>query len=50
MNLDKYTFILVIKACARLESDVFLGNNLIEMYAKCGSLEDAFTLFNNIPS
>jgi hypothetical protein len=24
-----------------LESDVFLGNSLVDMYAKCGSIEDA---------
>jgi hypothetical protein len=24
-----------------LESDVIVGNNLVDMYAKCGSLEDA---------
>jgi hypothetical protein len=24
-----------------LESDVFVGNSLLDMYAKCGSIEDA---------
>ncbi len=24
-----------------LESDVIVGNNLVDMYAKCGGLEDA---------
>jgi pentatricopeptide repeat protein len=29
------------------ESDVFLGSSLINMYAKCGSIED---VFNKIPA
>jgi pentatricopeptide repeat protein len=33
-----------------LESDVFVGSSLVDMYAKCGSLEDAFRLFNKMPS
>jgi hypothetical protein len=24
-----------------LQSDVIVGNNVVDMYAKCGSLEDA---------
>ncbi|KAI5070431.1 hypothetical protein GOP47_0014774 [Adiantum capillus-veneris] len=31
-----------------LESDVCLANTLINMYAKCGSLEDALCIFNNV--
>ncbi|MCO5612111.1 hypothetical protein L7F22_066373 [Adiantum nelumboides] len=31
-----------------LESDVPLGNTLINMYAKCGTLEDAQCVFNNM--
>eukprot|EP01018_Ginkgo_biloba_P034730 Gb_12555 [translate_table: standard] len=30
------------------ESDVFVGNALIDMYAKCGSLENARCLFDNM--
>ncbi|CAK9225565.1 unnamed protein product [Sphagnum troendelagicum] len=32
------------------ESNVFLGNSLIDMYAKCGSIEDASRVFYKIPS
>jgi pentatricopeptide repeat protein len=32
------------------ESDVFVGNSLIAMYAKCGSIEDAWRVFHNMPS
>jgi pentatricopeptide repeat protein len=31
-----------------LESDVFVGNSLVDMYAKCGIIEDAWTVFKNI--
>ncbi len=27
-----------------------MGNNLVDMYAKCGSLEDAWRIFNEMPS
>jgi pentatricopeptide repeat protein len=33
-----------------LESDVFVGSSLVNMYAKCGSMEDAWRLFNKMPS
>jgi pentatricopeptide repeat protein len=29
-----------------LESDVFVGSSLVNMYAKCGSMEDAWRVFN----
>jgi len=32
------------------EADVFVGNSLIDMYAKCGSMEDAQRVFNEMPS
>ncbi len=32
------------------ESDVFVGRNLVDMYAKCGSIEDAWRVFNKMPS
>lgn len=32
-----------------IEDDVFLGNNLINMYCKCGSLKDARKIFDSIP-
>ncbi len=31
-------------------SDVFVGNNLVDMYAECGSVEDAQIVFNKMPS
>ncbi len=33
-----------------LESDVFVGSSLVDMYAKCGSMEDGWTAFNKMPS
>jgi pentatricopeptide repeat protein len=33
-----------------LESDVFVGNSLVDMYAKCGSLEAAWIVFNKMAS
>ncbi|CAM6035145.1 unnamed protein product [Sphagnum compactum] len=32
------------------ESDVFVGSSLVDMYTKCGSLEDAQRVFNIMPS
>jgi pentatricopeptide repeat protein len=31
------------------ELDVFVGNSLIDMYVKCGSMEDAWRVFNKMP-
>lgn len=31
------------------ESDLFVGNALIDMYSKCGSLNDALVVFNRMP-
>jgi pentatricopeptide repeat protein len=31
------------------ESDLFVGSSLIDMYAKCGSVEDALRVFNKMP-
>ncbi|CAN5953551.1 unnamed protein product [Sphagnum jensenii] len=33
-----------------LESDVFVGSSLVDMYAKCGSMENAWGVFNKMPS
>jgi pentatricopeptide repeat protein len=30
--------------------DDFVGNSLVEMYAKCGRMEDAWKVFNKMPS
>jgi pentatricopeptide repeat protein len=32
------------------ESDSFLGSSLVNMYVKCGSIEDARSVFNKMPS
>ncbi len=32
------------------EFDVFVGSSLVDMYAKCRSLEDAWRVFNKMPS
>jgi pentatricopeptide repeat protein len=32
-----------------LELDIFVGNSLVHMYAKCGSMEDAWSVFNKLP-
>jgi len=31
------------------ELDVFVGNSLVDLYAKCGSIEDAWKVFNRMP-
>ncbi len=31
------------------DSDVFVANSLVDMYAKCGSIEDALSVFNKMP-
>jgi pentatricopeptide repeat protein len=33
-----------------MESAVFVGSSLVDMYAKCGSIEDAWRVFNKMPS
>jgi pentatricopeptide repeat protein len=33
-----------------LELDVFVGHSLVDMYAKCGSMEDAWSVFNKMLS
>jgi pentatricopeptide repeat protein len=32
------------------ESNVFVRSSLINMYAKCGSMDDAWRMFNEMPS
>ncbi|CAM6018630.1 unnamed protein product, partial [Sphagnum balticum] len=32
------------------ESNVFVGSSLVDMYAKCGSMEEAWRVFNKLPS
>ncbi len=33
-----------------LESDVFVERSLVGMYAKCGTLEDTWSVFNKMPA
>jgi len=32
------------------KSDLFVGNNMVDMFAKCGSMEDAWIMFDKMPS
>jgi pentatricopeptide repeat protein len=32
------------------DSDVYVGSSLVDMYAKCGKIEDALRVFNKLPS
>ncbi|CAM6065707.1 unnamed protein product [Sphagnum tenellum] len=66
MTSDNFTFVRVLNACARAledgqrlhgdviksgcESVVYVANSLIDMYAKCGSIEDACKVFHNMPA
>jgi pentatricopeptide repeat protein len=36
--------------CSGYESDVSVSSSLVDMYAKCGSMEDAWRVFNMMPS
>ncbi len=38
---------LIQRGC---KSHIFVGNSLVEMYAKCGSMEDAWREFDKMPS
>ncbi len=64
MSPNKFTFVQLIHTCAGLEalkdgrhvheqsgwdSDVFVETSLIDMYAKCWSMEDAWNMFNKMP-
>ncbi len=31
------------------ESDAYVGSSLVDMYSKCGSIEDAWRVFNRMP-
>jgi len=36
--------------CGSCETDVFVGNSLVDIHAKCGSMEDAQRVFDKMPS
>eukprot|EP01018_Ginkgo_biloba_P034726 Gb_12552 [translate_table: standard] len=61
---DQFTFATVLPACPnlavlkdvheeivtrRFQYDVFVGSALVDMYAKCGSLENARSVFDKMP-
>ncbi|MCO5608702.1 hypothetical protein L7F22_062916 [Adiantum nelumboides] len=64
--LSKFTFVALLKACAKLqllergqdlhkeladlgiESDLFVGSILVDMYAKCGSIAKAQEVFDGL--
>ncbi|KAJ7523169.1 hypothetical protein O6H91_18G040000 [Diphasiastrum complanatum] len=64
MPPDNATFVGVLTACTSigaleqgrhihalligLDADIFVGNCLVDMYAKCGSIEDACRVFKNM--
>eukprot|EP01018_Ginkgo_biloba_P024789 Gb_12832 [translate_table: standard] len=58
MKADKFTLCTLIGVCTllkapkkgRFEVDVFLGNSLVTMYAKCGSIENAGRFFEKMVS
>jgi pentatricopeptide repeat protein len=35
---------------SNFETDVFVGSSLIDMYTKCGSVDDAWRVFNRMPT
>ncbi|KAJ7521184.1 hypothetical protein O6H91_19G042000 [Diphasiastrum complanatum] len=47
-TLEKGRFIHSQIISIGLESNIFVGNALIDMYAKCGSMNDALQVFNNL--
>jgi pentatricopeptide repeat protein len=60
---NSVTFVRLLNACASigslvhlqivqmvLEANVLVGNSLVDMYANCGSIEDAWIVFNKMPS
>lgn len=63
MSPDEITFLSVLKGCANLEdakwvhaqiaklgfaSNLFVGSALLDVYAKCGSIDDAREVFDNM--
>ncbi|KAM0958003.1 hypothetical protein EV1_023110 [Malus domestica] len=48
---DNFTILIALKACARngFDSDLSLGNALLNLYAKTGSVKTAARLFTKMP-
>eukprot|EP01018_Ginkgo_biloba_P040201 Gb_37572 [translate_table: standard] len=39
----------IIKSGIRFQEDIFMANNLLSMYSKCGRIHDARTVFDKMP-
>jgi pentatricopeptide repeat protein len=50
VQLDSFTFVYQQIIQSGCESVTFVGNSLVDMYAKCGSMEDACKVFNKMSS
>lgn len=48
LELGKKTHDQIMKT--RFESHIYVGSTLVDMYAKCGSIEDACFVFENMPA
>ena len=48
LRLGKLIHSQIIKT--RFDSSVFVGNALVDMYAKCGDLDEACLIFERIPN
>ncbi|GMI99714.1 hypothetical protein like AT5G13230 [Hibiscus trionum] len=48
LDLGKQMHSLVLKVC--LDADVFVSNALMDVYAKCGRIEDSMELFETSPN
>ncbi|KAH9322530.1 hypothetical protein KI387_017169 [Taxus chinensis] len=48
VNLEQGKLIHAYILKSGVESDVFVGSALVDMYAKCGSIDDASNLFNKM--
>jgi len=48
--LDKGRSIHAQILTSGFESDVYMGNSLVDMYSKCGSIDDAWRVFSKMPT
>nr|GEV08693.1 pentatricopeptide repeat-containing protein At4g14850 [Tanacetum cinerariifolium] len=47
LEMGRLVHALAVKAC--VDGNVFVGSALVDMYAKCGSIEDCERMFDEIP-
>lgn len=47
LELGRSIHALAVKAC--VEENIFVGSALVDLYGKCGSIEDAELVFNEMP-